>query len=164
MAQRQGTAVAAPSLWLRVPLIQAGALAAESVTFPVDSVKTQYQARRHGEGYAAVAISALKQRGVRGLYGGLVPAVLRHWVYTATRIVLYEDLRNQLGGGAESSFAAKAACGFTAGAIGQLIASPFDLVKVGGSFHALLRARASHCGWELARAFQHRFQSLVSLV
>ena len=74
---------------------------------------------------------------------------MRHWVYTAARIVLYEDLRDRLAGDAAptlpvmmavrgarpvaAAIAHDARCvqaGFTAGALGQFIASPADLVKV----------------------------------
>jgi solute carrier family 25 uncoupling protein 27 len=59
-------------------------------------------------------------------------------VYTASRICLYEDIRDALaassgGGGGDgktTGFGIKLVAGFTAGGVAQLIASPADLIKV----------------------------------
>lgn len=59
---------------------------------------------------------------------GVTPAVVRHIPYTGTRIAVYEQLRSALGDSA-GGVAAKMGVGATAGAIGQLVAVPADLVK-----------------------------------
>ena len=68
---------------------------------------------------------------------GLQPAVIRHCVYTAARVCMYEDIRDALSqslghdaGGDGSPIWVKLVSGFTAGAFAQLLASPADLVKV----------------------------------
>ena len=52
--------------------------------------------------------------------------------HTGTRITLYEQLREWGSASTNSptSLAAKLACGATAGAVGQLVAVPADLIKV----------------------------------
>eukprot|EP00041_Stephanoeca_diplocostata_P005908 m.71009 g.71009 ORF g.71009 m.71009 type:complete len:314 (+) comp16068_c0_seq8:119-1060(+) len=129
-----------PPLHIRIPLIQASALVAESVTFPIDFVKTRMQVHSSGTAkFSGVLASTVRQHGVWEIYKGIQPAVIRHWVYTATRVVLYEDLRNALtklhGDGtmdtsADTPLWIRMVAGFTAGGIGQLLASPADLVKV----------------------------------
>jgi solute carrier family 25 uncoupling protein 27 len=57
--------------------------------------------------------------------------MVRHVPYSGTRIVAYEALRSRLGGSAhEASVATKMFMGATAGALGQLIAVPADVLKV----------------------------------
>jgi hypothetical protein len=58
-----------------------------------------------------------------GFCRGLQPAVMRHCVYTAARVCLYEDIRDSLsrasghdGGGDASPVVIKLVSGFTAGA------------------------------------------------
>ncbi|KAG2500322.1 hypothetical protein HYH03_001898 [Edaphochlamys debaryana] len=98
--------------------------------------------------YGAVrtALELVRREGARGLYAGLSPALVRHIFYTGTRISVYEQLRSMTAapstssvGGASSSGSAPAASaglgtkllmGLTAGAVGQAVAVPADLVKV----------------------------------
>ncbi|KAJ9505932.1 hypothetical protein QJQ45_017011 [Haematococcus lacustris] len=101
--------------------------------------------------------SVIQREGVSGLYAGLAPAALRHVFYSGTRILVYEQLRgswSRMGKApaAEQQLGAQAAprqppsphthptpglglggamlLGATAGAAGQLVAVPADLVKV----------------------------------
>ncbi|KAL6753463.1 uncoupling protein [Haematococcus lacustris] len=98
--------------------------------------------------------SVIEREGVSGLYAGLAPAALRHVFYSGTRILVYEQLRgswSRMGKApaAEQQLGAQAAplgpaapqapslglggamlLGATAGAAGQLVAVPADLVKV----------------------------------
>lgn len=116
-------------------MIQAAALCAEAATFPIDGVKTRMQVHKGAATFRHVLQSSVAAQGWASLYRGLQPAVVRHFIYSATRVVLYEDIRNGLAGwqgnvGAAAPLWAKMAAGFTAGGLGQLLASPADLVKV----------------------------------
>lgn len=106
-------------------------------------------------GALATAVSIARHEGVAGLYAGLPPALLRHVFYSGTRITVYEQLKPMLerraaasanhassNGKAASSngsaagsgglqLASKLAAGLMAGVLGQLVAVPADLVKVG---------------------------------
>lgn len=97
-------------------------------------------------GALQLARSIVAQEGALALYSGLSPAIARHVVYTSTRITAYEQLRarwrrrqrqQKLGQpqgqepAASPGVAAKLAMGLAAGAVGQLVAVPADLVKVG---------------------------------
>ncbi|GLC71627.1 hypothetical protein PLESTF_001142800 [Pleodorina starrii] len=111
-----------------------------------------------GKPYGAVrmAVELVRREGVRGLYAGLPPALIRHVFYTGTRITVYEWLRSAGGGGGGGSgggggaasaggssgsgsgggggggsgLGSKLLMGLTAGAVGQAVAVPADLVKV----------------------------------
>ncbi|GBG61142.1 hypothetical protein CBR_g19218 [Chara braunii] len=161
---------------LRLSLTSVAAIAAESATFPIDITKTRLQLQgemglsmsgtgvgRAGggvhRGALATGLSIAREEGVLGLYRGLSPALVRHVIYTSSRIVIYEHLRDSLShshsrsrqSGAPAAAAAagrggeamggsavekevpvllKAASGGLAGVVGQVIASPADLVKV----------------------------------
>eukprot|EP00729_Bicosta_minor_P019869 gene19869-30422_t len=106
----------------RIPMIQAASMVSEvgakemSVTFPVDFAKTRMQVTPNNGGFFAVLRRAVKTEGVGSV------------------IYLYEDFRNMLAGGDDKGRSAplwaKAVAGASAGGIGQLLASPADLVKV----------------------------------
>lgn len=106
-----------------------------------------HQGRRVGA--LQLAKHVISSEGPLALYSGLSPALVRHVFYTGTRISVYEQLREwwkqqqeqqqQAGQGQVHSIAAAAAApglavklamGLTAGAAGQLVAVPADLVKV----------------------------------
>jgi len=112
-------------------LINCSSLVSESFTFPIDSVKTRMQVATVQVGSFSTIKSVLADEGIKGFYKGLPPAILRHWVYTAARISLYEDFRTRFAGeGGEVNFLKKFAMGAASGGIGQFIASPADIMKV----------------------------------
>mmetsp|Transcript_27735 Transcript_27735/g.65899 ORF Transcript_27735/g.65899 Transcript_27735/m.65899 type:complete len:252 (-) Transcript_27735:149-904(-) len=78
----------------------------------------------------------LRLEGSSVFYAGLKPALLRHIPYSGTRIMVFEQLRDVSrveGGGSHAAggeILGKMASGMVAGAAGQLVAVPADLVKV----------------------------------
>jgi solute carrier family 25 uncoupling protein 27 len=106
---------------LCIPLASA---IAETVTHPVDALKTREQVAQK-RSLVSVARLTVEEVGVRGLYPALPAALLRHWVYSTLRVALYERLRSENDG-----LALKAAAAGAAGAVAQGIASPLDLLKV----------------------------------
>ena len=106
-------------------LIPFASLLAETITHPVDFIKTQKQYLKTPRPFFSLFRQTYQQKGVRGFYPSIVPAVLRHWVYTTTRVGLYEHLRSK-----DSNVYNKMYSGVIAGGIAQAIASPTDLVKV----------------------------------
>ncbi|XP_033102584.1 mitochondrial uncoupling protein 4-like isoform X2 [Anneissia japonica] len=122
------------------------ATVAETGTFPLDLTKTRLQIQGEvsvsaNKGHHAVpyrgmvqtAVGVVREEGVLKLWQGVTPAIYRHIVYTGCRMGAYEYIReNILGKNEDGSFPVwKAVCGgLSAGAIGQFIASPADLVKV----------------------------------
>ncbi len=121
--------------------------------------KTRLQLQRTNQagprrGAFATLAHVARTEGVRGVYGGVCPAMARHVPYSGVRIVVYEQLRNaSLGADGSGSVAVKMALGATSGAVGQarvllstcrtpavccaeslrraqLVAVPADLVKV----------------------------------
>ncbi|CAK8696152.1 unnamed protein product [Clavelina lepadiformis] len=117
---------------------------AETATFPLDLTKTrlQIQGEVASNGHASTmvkrgmirtAFGVVCEEGVSKLWTGLPPAVYRHIIYTGVRMIVYEQMReNVLGRNKDGSFSVwKAAiAGLCAGSVGQFVASPMDLVKV----------------------------------
>lgn len=115
---------------------------AETVTFPFDITKTRLQAQ--GEkitsspyvpkrGFISTIVGIAKEEGVTKLWSGLPPACLCHLVYSGSRVMFYEVLREKVfKRDADGRFALWKGiiCGMSAGALGQFVASPTDLVKV----------------------------------
>uniref|UniRef100_A0A7S3R392 Uncharacterized protein n=1 Tax=Dunaliella tertiolecta TaxID=3047 RepID=A0A7S3R392_DUNTE len=128
----------------RLGFTAVAACSAESITYPIDIIKTrlQLQGELQGRQQASKALGAgrlaagiVKNEGLKGLYAGLGPAVVRHVFYSGTRITVYESARAKIaaaGGGSSTSgsIATSLLLGLMAGGVGQLVAVPADLVKV----------------------------------
>jgi solute carrier family 25 uncoupling protein 27 len=113
---------------------------AELVTYPLDLTKTRLQLQ--GEiasgdksikykGMFRTAIGIAKDEGVFMLWRGMLPALYRHAIYTGIRMSAYEETRNKLTRHDKDGFPLwkKVLAGMTAGGVGQLVASPTDLIK-----------------------------------
>ena len=105
-------------------LIPIASLIAETITHPVDFTKTQKQYLKTDVSFFKLCSQTFQQRGLRGFYPSIVPAICRHWIYTTTRVGLYEHLRSK-----DSNFINKMYSGVIAGGIAQAIASPTDAVS-----------------------------------
>jgi len=119
------------------------AIVSEILTFPLDITKTRLQLQNElninqvlktqiqYRGTVRTALGILREEGISGIYAGLPPALLRHVVYSGIRIGLYEQIKDIVKGDSDHfSLWKKIVAGAASGAIGQLIASPTDLVKV----------------------------------
>ncbi|XP_031566919.1 mitochondrial uncoupling protein 4-like isoform X2 [Actinia tenebrosa] len=84
-------------------------------------------------GMVKTAVGIVNEEGVVKLWNGVTPAILRHIVYTGSRMTVYEFLRNRVLKRNEDGLFPiwkSVISGMTAGAIGQFFSSPADLVKV----------------------------------
>lgn len=126
----------------------AAAYVAEFATYPLDLTKTRLQIQ--GElanktdrklisaphrGMLKTALGIIKEEGAHKLWQGCTAAMLRHLVYSGTRIVTYKKLKEEVfkAGSSKNDYFPvwkSALCGVTAGGIAQFISSPTDLLKV----------------------------------
>ena len=116
------------------------ACVAELLTFPLDLVKTRLQvqgemagggASGRYRGMAATLTGVVREEGPAGLWRGVGPGIARHAIYSGVRMTLYDWMRGVRAAQAgELRLVDRAGLGMTAGALGQLVASPTDLVKV----------------------------------
>lgn len=110
---------------LRLTLSALSAAASESLTYPLDLLKTRLQLA-HGK-------TRVRSVAGGGVYSGLGAAVLRHVPYSSIRVVAFESLKAWNWGGTAGTgpnLPSLLAFGFFSGGIAQLVGSPFDLVKV----------------------------------
>jgi len=118
----------------------AAASVAESVTYPLDLTKTRLQiqgelatggANSQYRGMLKTAAGIVKEEGLLHLWRGMLPALYRHAIYTGFRMSAYEEIRNQLSRNNRDGFSLwkKVIAGMLAGGLGQLMASPTDLIK-----------------------------------
>ena len=114
-------------------LASCSAMVSETCTYPLDIFKTRLQITKHIKDPTTIAKTLFLKEGISKVILGLDAALLRHWLYTGTRMMLYEHVRTLLLNGKtnnEFPFYQSVICAVTAGAIGQFIASPTDFVKV----------------------------------
>jgi len=105
------------------------AMIAEAIAFPFDSLKTRMQLQGVGAGSAASNLSPFQQ--AFALYYGVGIALFRHIPYSGTRQMLYQTGKGMLEGGQGGAHVvALGTLAMSAGAIGQLIANPTDVLKV----------------------------------
>mmetsp|Transcript_43979 Transcript_43979/g.101679 ORF Transcript_43979/g.101679 Transcript_43979/m.101679 type:complete len:292 (+) Transcript_43979:140-1015(+) len=111
---------------------------AETVTMPVDVVKTRLQmdggsgAAKMYAGSIDCASKLVKADGVGALFKGLPPALVRQSTYGSMRYGFYTPIRDMLGiePGKPVPLWKKIVAGAGSGAIASALANPTDLVKV----------------------------------
>jgi len=108
----------------KIFLIQLSAGMAETITFPIDYIKTQMQVNKNKSNFYNILQKSIKEKNI---YNGLKPALLRHSVYTLLRISIFEELKKRNNG---DTLVGKMIMGGVSGAIAQFVATPFDLLKV----------------------------------
>lgn len=111
---------------------------AEATTFPIDTAKTRLQLQgqtkdvRHSSTPYRGMVHCWKriaaEEGVRMLYSGLSPALLRQAVYGTIKYGLYYTIKDILGG--EESAVKNVSCAVVAGSVSAAVANPTDVLKV----------------------------------
>lgn len=131
-----------PSDWR--PFIYGGVSAciAEFGTFPIDTTKTRLQIqggicnggevvsqRYRGMFHALLKISS--EEGIRALYFGIAPAVLRQATYGTLKFGMYYSLKQALvPTPGEERLGINVFCAVTAGVVASAMANPTDVLKV----------------------------------
>jgi len=109
-----------------------GALLAESITLPTDVIKVRLQVNTTGRynGMLDCGWRTYKEEGIRALWKGFYPALLRQVCYTSLSLVLYEPIRDFVTlGAAEPNFLQRLLAGGTAGGISIAIFNPTEVLK-----------------------------------
>lgn len=115
----------------KIGIIQASACISETCTYPIDYIKTLVQINKTGN-FSTYLYKSIKTNKFQ-IYTGIKPALIRHCIYTASRVNLYESLRENKyiqKNANPNNFAYKFIIGGFSGGVSQLIASPFDLLKI----------------------------------
>ncbi|XP_069142036.1 mitochondrial substrate carrier family protein ucpB-like isoform X2 [Argopecten irradians] len=87
---------------------------------------------RYYDGFIKGGVRIVKDEGIRGLYKGVVPSLMREGSYSTIRMGAYEPVKVLFGATdpAHTPLWKKICAGAVTGAIGSSIAVPTDLVKV----------------------------------
>lgn len=113
---------------------------AEFGTFPIDTTKTRLQiqgqrldgrfrtVRYHGMFHALVVIT--REEGVRALYSGIGPALLRQSTYGTIKFGIYYSLKSWVAEPEKEDMFVNVGCGVVAGTVSSAIANPTDVLKV----------------------------------
>ena len=108
-------------------------------TFPIDTTKTRLQIqvtdkatknlKYRGMLHAMLKIST--EEGIRSLFNGIAPALLRQATYGTIKIGLYHGIKGVLSENAEKeTLYCNMVAGMTAGAISSALCNPTDVLKV----------------------------------
>jgi len=115
------------------------ACTAESVVYPLDTIKTRLQVleKKHvtsqNRGMFRTGWNIMKQEGITGFYNGFTAGCYRHMIYSGGRILSYDFFREKVLKRDENGHFPlwkSMLSAVSAGFIGQFFASPLDLVKV----------------------------------
>lgn len=136
------------------PFIYGGAasITAEFGTFPIDTTKTrlQIQGQKHDQQFNKLRYNGMcdafmkiaRQEGVKALYSGIWPAVLRQATYGTIKFGTYYTLKKLttehgilIDGHGNERVWCNVVCAVTAGAISAAIATPTDVLKVRMQVH-----------------------------
>ncbi|XP_030829418.1 mitochondrial substrate carrier family protein ucpB-like [Strongylocentrotus purpuratus] len=131
---------------LRYAFAGISCMCAAFVTNPIDVTKIRMQLegelnsanarsayqQRYYKGIIRGALTIAKDEGIRGLYKGITPALVREASYSSIRIGAYEPIKRLFGATdpAHTPLYKKIASGATSGALGSWIATPTDLIRV----------------------------------
>jgi solute carrier family 25 (mitochondrial uncoupling protein), member 8/9 len=108
----------------------------ELLTIPLDTAKVRLQLQSGSSKYSGLlgtVRTIAKEEGVASLWKGVVPGLHRQCLFGGLRIGMYDPVKrfyvgeNHVG---EIPLHLKIAAGLTTGALGIMVASPTDLVKV----------------------------------
>ncbi|XP_066266171.1 kidney mitochondrial carrier protein 1-like isoform X2 [Branchiostoma lanceolatum] len=117
---------------------------AEFGTFPIDTTKTRLQVQGQiaiedakfkqvkYRGMLHAFIKITQEEGLKALYSGIAPAILRQASYGTIKIGTYYSLKRAFtdNPGEKESLAVNLFCGMAAGVISSTIANPTDVLKV----------------------------------
>ena len=145
---------------------------AETVTMPVDVVKTRLQmdgagsANKLYNGSVDCALKLTKAEGTSALFKGLPPALLRQSTYGSLRYGLYGPMRDSLGVApgtpkSEIPLWKKIVAGGGSGALASAVANPTDLVKVRLQTDGQLRGADGNFLPKKYTGMLHAFSSIV---
>ncbi|KJE90473.1 uncoupling protein 2 [Capsaspora owczarzaki ATCC 30864] len=82
----------------------------------------------------------VQQEGLRGLFKGVTPSILRELTYGSIRLGLYEPLRNEFAAQLGSQTLAMFTAGIVSGSIASVVSTPTDVVKTQMQSHAAAAA------------------------
>ncbi|MEW5297093.1 MAG: hypothetical protein WDW36_000323 [Sanguina aurantia] len=112
------------------------ACTAEVLTLPMDTAKVRLQVQAGStkyKGLVGTIMTVAREEGPSALWKGIEPGLHRQCLFGGLRIGMYEPVRNFYVGKdhvGDIPIHLKIAAGLTTGALGIMIASPTDLVKV----------------------------------
>ncbi|XP_029971249.1 kidney mitochondrial carrier protein 1 isoform X1 [Salarias fasciatus] len=156
---------------------------AECGTFPIDLAKTRLQVqgqvgdvkyreiRYRGMLHAMMRIG--REEGLRALYSGIAPAMLRQASYGTIKIGTYQSFKRLLVDRPEDeTLLTNVACGVLSGVISSSIANPTDVLKIRmqaqgrviqgsmmGNFINIYQEEGTRGLWKVSKAFVNIFYS-----
>lgn len=115
-------------------------------TFPIDTTKTRLQIQEgrtniRYNGMLDCGVKIYKQEGLRALYSGIAPAILRQSVYGTLKFGTYYSLKNFIvthfyeDETDQENMYVNVSCAALAGAFSSAIANPTDVLKVRMQVH-----------------------------
>jgi len=107
-----------------------GGLAA-AATSPIELLKTQLQSRKDKAGSVDIMRDIVKKDGVRGLWKGCVPGLLRSSLLTASQCAVYDESKRAIVRytGADDGVKLHVMASLLSGLVTTTITNPLDVIK-----------------------------------
>ena len=97
------------------------------ISHPLDVMKVRVQNTNHPNRFIPYMNNVFKQEGVGFLYKGVFASVFRNGTFVSSKMFTYNYLKKEYN---PQTFATKFLFGMSAGAVGSLVGTPFDVVMV----------------------------------
>eukprot|EP00698_Gefionella_okellyi_P001596 TRINITY_DN11519_c0_g1_i2.p1 TRINITY_DN11519_c0_g1~~TRINITY_DN11519_c0_g1_i2.p1 ORF type:complete len:324 (-),score=23.13 TRINITY_DN11519_c0_g1_i2:118-1053(-) len=122
------------------------------------SSHSTFSSDRRYKGIFGSLLRIFEEEGVRGLYKGFTPALIREICYSGMRIGGYEPIKDLFGGGNNLPLYQKFIAGAISGAVSSAICNPTDVIKVRMQAEGPLKPgqqrRYRHTGHAFAQIFK----------
>lgn len=127
-----------PSIWIRIAAGLTTSAVGITIASPTDVIKVRLQAQARGTADAPLRYTGVfdaykkivSQEGVRGLWAGYSPNLLRNCIVNATEVVVYDQSKAAfLAAGYQDNIKTHLMSGLTAGLAATVLGSPVDVVK-----------------------------------
>jgi len=101
---------------------------AAAITSPIELIKTRMQSGSNG-GISEIVKGIVKKEGLRGLWKGAIPGVVRSSILTASQCVTYDKTKSLLKTYEWDGLRGHVAASMLAGIVTTTLTNPFDVIK-----------------------------------
>lgn len=102
----------------------------ETISFPLDVCKTKMQLSIKSTNFSNTLFGIIKNNGIKSLWTGLTPALIRQNCYSSMKMVIYMPILNKINNEENPSFISRFIAGGIAGGTSMCVFNWTDVLKI----------------------------------